>query len=118
MSLEIEPANVTLDYTGAPLSQVYTAYGTYEDGTRAPVADAAFGLDVDGARLGAFTDATFEVNGASAGKGVVFASLGEANASTGVIVNMKITTLGPGVPGNAADLFPDNAPTGPLKGIG
>lgn len=112
-SLEIQPANATLTYTGTPVTLDYTAIGTYADGHTAEVTGVAWSLDGDGTRLGAFTDATFAANGQAAGKGGVFATVGDQVAGTSVIVNVHPTRLGPGVPEDAPSKFPDAPPAGP-----
>jgi hypothetical protein len=110
--LEIQPANATLTYTGAPASLDYVAIGTYADGHTAEVPDAVFSLDAEGTRLGAFDVATFSANGQTAGKGGVFATVGDQVAGTSVIVEVHPTRLGPGVPPDAATKFPDAPPAG------
>jgi hypothetical protein len=110
--LEIQPANATLTYTGAPVSLDYVAIGTYADGHTAEVPDAVFSLDTDGTRLGALDAATFAANGQAAGKGGVFATVGDQVAGTSVIVDVHPTRLGPGVPPDAATHFPDTPPAG------
>jgi hypothetical protein len=112
MSLEIQPANATLTYTGTPISLDYKAIGTYADGHTAEVPNAEFSLDADGSRLGQFDAATFAASGNAAGKGGVFATVGDQVAATSVIVNVHPTRLGPGVPADAPDKFPDSPPAG------
>src|SRR5687767_9542297 len=112
LSLEIEPANATLTYTGTPVNQDYVAMGTYADGTIEPVPDAIFSLDDAGSRLGTFSGATFTAGGQGAGKGGVFAQAGELTAATSVIVVIHRTDLGPGVPADGATKFPDTSPPG------
>jgi len=111
-SIEVSPANATLTWTGAPLSQSYTATATYEDGTTGVLTDAVFSLDQDGVKLGAFTAADFAVSGEAAGKGGVFATTGEIIGSTSVIVLVHPVRVGPGVPADGADKFPDVSPPG------
>jgi mono/diheme cytochrome c family protein len=113
LSIEVEPANATIVYTNAPVSRDYTAIGRYEDGTVAPLDNAVFSLDVDGARLGQFSADTFTVNGQAAGKGGVIATVGDLSGATGVIVTVHVTDLGPGVPPGSESMFPDTpAPPG------
>ena len=112
VSLEIEPANATLTYTGTPVNQDYVAMGTYADGTVEPVPNAIFALDDAGSRLGTFSGATFTAGGQGAGKGGVFAQAGELSAATSVIVVIHRTDLGPGVPADGATKFPDSSPPG------
>ena len=115
LSIDVSPANATLTWTGAPLSQGYTATGTFEDGTTAELTDATFSLDQDGVKLGAFTSADFAVSGQAAGKGGVFASVGELAGSTSVIVVVHPVRIGPGAPADGADKFPDVSPPGALS---
>jgi hypothetical protein len=115
LSIEVTPANATLTWTGAPLSQSYTAIGTFEDGSTAELKDAVFSLDPDGVRLGAFTSADFTVSGQAAGKGGVFATVGEVSGGTSVIVLVHPVRVGPGVPADGADKFPDVSPAGPIS---
>ncbi|CAN5837820.1 hypothetical protein BH11MYX3_BH11MYX3_13140 [soil metagenome] len=112
MTIEVEPANATLTYTGTPLTLDYTAIGHYADGHTAPIADAVFALDGDGALLGNLTAAQFEATGAAAGKGGVLAQVGAITGGTSVAVIVHPVHLGPGVPANGADNFPDNPPGG------
>src|SRR5262249_20651788 len=111
-SIEIMPADAMLAYEGTPLTLDYTAMGTFADGHRAPIPDAVFSLDAGGALLGSFAAATFSVSGLAAGKGGVFATVGDVVASTTVLVTSHPTRLGPGVPSDAPGKFPDGAPTG------
>ena len=113
MSISVEPANATLEYQGTPLTQSYQAIGHYADGHDAPVPDAVFALDADGAILGNMNVAEFEATGAAGGKGGVLAQAGDITGSTSVIVVVHPVHLGPGVPANGADNFPDSPPTGP-----
>nr|MBA3453827.1 PD40 domain-containing protein [Deltaproteobacteria bacterium] len=115
LSIEVSPANATLNWTGLPLSQSYTATGTYEDGSTATLTDVVFTLDADGTRLGAFAAEDFTVSGEAAGKGGVFATTGEITGSTSVIVTVHPVRLGPGVPADGADKFPDVSPPGALS---
>lgn len=116
MSIDVEPANATLTFTGTPVSLDYRAIGHYADGTTAEIADAEFTLDNDAARLGVLTGATFTASGQGAGKGVVTARSGEATGATSVIVLIHRTDLGPGVPADGATKFPDDvAPPGALS---
>ena len=115
LSIDVSPANATLTWTGAPLSQSYTATGTYEDGSTAVLADVVFSLDPDGVKLGAFTSADFAVSGQAAGKGGVYAASGEVFGSTSVVVVVHPVRIGPGVPADGADKFPDVSPPGALS---
>ncbi len=112
ISIEVSPPNATLTWTGAPLSQSYTATGTFEDGTTAVLSDVVFSLDQDGIKLGTFTAADFGVTGQAAGKGGVFATAGEVTGSTSVVVLVHPVRVGPGVPADGADKFPDVSPVG------
>lgn len=113
VSLEVEPANATLTYTGTPVSLDYKAIGTYADGTKAEVTDATFALDVAGAALGELSAARFTASGQGAGKGGVLATAGDISGATSVIVVVHRTDLGPGVPADGASKFPDGvAPPG------
>ncbi len=112
VSIDIEPANATLTYTGAPLTLDYTAIGHYADGHMAPIPDAVFSLDDQAALLGNLTDAQFEATGAAGGKGGVLAQVGSLTGGTSVAVIVHPVHIGPGVPANGADNFPDNPPTG------
>ena len=112
MSLDVEPANATLTYTGSPLTLDYTVIGHYADGHTAPIPDAVFALDGAGALLGNLTDAQFEATGAAAGKGGVLAQVGSIGGGTSVAVIVHPVHVGPGVPTNGADNFPDNPPAG------
>jgi hypothetical protein len=111
-SLEVQPANATLELTNAPATLDYVAIGTFADGHTAEVPSAVFSLDADGTRLGAFNAATFAANGQAAGKGGVFATVGDQVASTSVIINVHRTQLGPNVPPDAPSRFPDAPPAG------
>lgn len=114
LSIDVEPANATLEWTGSPITQDYVAIGRWEDGTVEPLPDVTFSLDNEGARLGQFTDATFAVSGQAAGKGGVIATSGDIAGSTSVIVTMHPVNLGPGVaPGSEAN-FPDSSPSGTM----
>ena len=77
VSIDVEPANATLAYTGAPVSLDYHAIGHFADGSTAELPDAVFSLDVEGARLGEIAAATFTASGQGAGKGAVTAQLGD-----------------------------------------
>lgn len=113
VSIQVEPANATLTYTGAPTSLDYHAIGTYADGSTVELDDAVFSLDNAGAALGAFSDATFGVSGNAAGKGAVIAQVGDVSGTTSVIVQIHRTDVGPGVPADGATKFPDTvAPAG------
>lgn len=113
MTIEVAPANATLTYTGAPLQLEYTAIGHYADGHTAPIPDAVFALDAEGALLGNINAAQFEATGAAAGKGGVLAQSGSIVGGTSVAVVIHPVRIGPGVPANGEDNFPDNPPTGP-----
>lgn len=110
VSITIEPENATLTFTGTPASLDYKAIGHYEDGTTAELPDATFSLDATGAQLGTMTDATFTASGQGAGKGGVYAQVGDQMAATSVIVTVHVTDLGPGVPPGAEANFPDSPP--------
>ena len=112
LSIEVSPPNATLTWTGAPLSQAYTAIGTFEDGSTAELSDVTFSLDQDGTKLGAFASAEFAVSGQAAGKGGVLAASGSVVGSTSVIVVVHPVRIGPGVPADGADKFPDVSPPG------
>jgi hypothetical protein len=111
MSIDVEPANATLTYTGAPLTLDYTAIGHFADGHTAPLPDAVFALDTSGLLLGNITDATFAATGDAAGKGGVLAQVGSIVGDTSVAVVIHPVHLGPGVPANGASNFPDAPPT-------
>jgi hypothetical protein len=113
LSIDVEPANATLTYTGTPVSLDYRAIGHFKDGTTAELPDAVFSLDTAGAVLGQFTNAKFTASGQAAGKGGVTATLDDVSGATSVIVVVHRTDLGPGVPADGATKFPDDvAPTG------
>ncbi len=112
MSIDVEPANATLTYSGTPLTLDYTAIGHYADGHTAPIPEASFSLDGAGALLGNLTDAQFEATGAAGGKGGVLAQVGSISGGTSVAVIVHPVHIGPGVPPNGADNFPDNPPAG------
>ena len=59
VSITVEPENATLEYAGTPLTLDYQAIGHYADGHEAPIPDAVFTLDADGARLGNFSAAQY-----------------------------------------------------------
>lgn len=113
MSITVEPENATLQYQGTPLTLDYQAIGHYADGHEAPIPDAVFALDADGARLGNIDVAQFSATGAAGGKGGVIAQAGDQVGNTSVIVVVHPVHLGPDVPPNGADNFPDNPPSGP-----
>ncbi len=116
MSIDVEPPNATLTFTGTPVSLDYKAIGHYADGTTAEIPDALFSLDNDAARLGVLSGAMFTASGQGAGKGVVSATVGDVTGATSVIVTIHRTDLGPGVPADGATKFPDTvAPTGALS---
>jgi Tol biopolymer transport system component len=113
VSIEIEPANTTLEYTGTPLTLDYHAIGHFADGSTAELSDATFTLDAAGAALGELSTATFTATGHAAGKGGVSAQRGDVTGTTSVIVRIHTTDLGPGVPADGASKFPDDvAPAG------
>jgi hypothetical protein len=113
LSIEVEPANATLTYTGTPVVQVYRAIGRFADGTEHELPDAVFSLDTEGSLLGTFSGATFTAGGQGAGKGGIFARAGDVTGATSVIVTVHRTDLGPGVPSDGATKFPpDVAPVG------
>jgi len=113
VSIDVEPANAMLTYTGTPVALDYHAIGHFKDGSTADLPDAVFSLDVDGAKLGAISGVTFTASGQGAGKGVVSAQLDDISGATAVIVTVHRTDLGPGVPADGASKFPDTvAPTG------
>jgi hypothetical protein len=113
VSIDVEPANATLAYTGSPVSLDYHAIGHFADGSTAELPDAVFSLDAEGARLGDIAAATFTASGQGAGKGGVIATRGDVTGATGVIVTVHRTDLGPGVPADGASHFPDDvAPVG------
>ncbi|NVB85053.1 MAG: hypothetical protein HOV81_42190 [Kofleriaceae bacterium] len=113
VSIEIEPANATLEYTGTPLTLDYHAIGHFADGSTAELTDATFTLDAAGVSLGQFSAATFTATGQAAGKGGVSAQRGDVTGTTSVIVRIHTTDLGPGVPADGASKFPDDvAPVG------
>lgn len=113
VSIEVQPANETLMYTGAPLSLDYHAIGTFADGSTKELTNATFTLDTAGVSLGSFSGATFGVSGNAAGKGGVIAQVGDVTGSTSVIVQIHRTDLGTGVPADGASKFPDTvAPVG------
>ena len=113
VSIDVEPANATLAYTGAPVSLDYHAIGHFADGSTAELPDAVFSLDVEGARLGEIAAATFTASGQGAGKGAVTAQLGDVAGATSVIVTIHATDVGPGVPADGGSKFPDDvAPVG------
>src|SRR6478672_8547265 len=76
VSIEVEPANATLTYTGSPASLDYHAIGKYADGSTEELTDAVFTLDNAGVALGSFSGGTFGVSGNAAGKGGVIAQVG------------------------------------------
>jgi hypothetical protein len=115
VTIEVSPANATLTWTGAPLSQSYTATGTFEDGSTAELTDVTFSLDPDGVKLGTFTSADFAVSGQAAGKGGVYATSGDITGATSVVVVVHPVRIGPGVPADGADKFPDVSPPGALS---
>jgi len=115
VAIEIEPANATLAYTGTPTSIEYTALGRFADGSTEPLDDVTFRLDLDATKLGALEDTTFTASGNAAGKGGVFAERGDLTGSTSVIVTVHTTDLGPGVPADGADRFPDTSPAGAMS---
>src|SRR5690606_29276718 len=45
VSIDVEPANATLTYTGSPVSVDYKAIGHFADGSTAELPDAVFSLD-------------------------------------------------------------------------
>ncbi len=113
VSIEVEPANATLTYTGTPVSLDYKAIGHYADGSTRELPDAVFSLDAQGTALGAFSAATFTASGQSAGKGGVLAQSGDISGATSVLVAVHRTEIGPGVPADGATKFPDDvAPMG------
>lgn len=113
VSIDVEPPNATLTYTGTPVSLDYKAIGHFKDGSTAELTDAVFTLDSDGARLGEINAATFTASGQGAGKGSVIATVADVSGATGVIVVVHRTDLGPGVPADGATKFPDTvAPMG------
>lgn len=113
VSIDVEPANATLTYTGSPVSLDYKAIGHFADGSTAELPDAVFSLDAEGARLGEIAAATFTTSGQGAGKGVVTAQSGDLTGATSVIVTIHQTDVGPGVPADGAGKFPDDvAPVG------
>lgn len=113
VSIEVEPANATLTYTGTPTSLDYHAIGKYADGSTEELTDAVFTLDNAGVALGSFSGDTFGVSGNAAGKGGVIAKVGNVSGSTSVIVQIHRTEVGPGVPADGATKFPDTvAPPG------
>ncbi len=113
VSIEVEPANATVMFTGTAVSLDYQAIGHYADGSTAKIDNAVFSLDADASRLGTFGGATFTTEGQGAGKGSVIAQVGEVSGATGVIVVVHRTDLGPGVPADGATKFPDTvAPPG------
>ncbi len=112
MTIDVEPANATLTYSGTPLTLGYTAIGHYADGHTAPIPDAVFALDGPGALLGNLTDAQFEASGAAAGKGGVLAQVGSVSGGTSVAVIVHPVHAGPDVPAGGVDKFPDNPPAG------
>ena len=114
-SLDIEPANATLTYTGTPVSLDYKAIGHYADGHTAEVPDATFSLDADGQRLGDLAVAKFAASGAAGGKGGVLAQAGSVTAGTSVVVVIHPVNRGPDVPADGADKFPDDPPMGALS---
>ncbi|HEY5934261.1 MAG TPA: hypothetical protein VIU61_06500, partial [Kofleriaceae bacterium] len=113
VSITVEPENATLEYTGTPITLDYQAIGHYADGHEAPIPDAVFTLDADGALLGNFSAAQFEATGVAGGKGGVLAQAGSQTGSTSVIVVVHRVIVGPGVPPNSGDNFPENPPAGP-----
>ncbi|HEY4178553.1 MAG TPA: hypothetical protein VGM90_17015 [Kofleriaceae bacterium] len=110
MSIDVQPANEMVEYTGTPSTIDYTAVGHYADGADVPLDGATWTLDEDGGHLGSFVDSHFTIGGAAAGKGGVFATLDGTVGSTSVMVTMHLTTLGDGVPDDAATHFPDTSP--------
>jgi hypothetical protein len=113
VSIEVEPANATLTYTGTPVSLDYRAIGHFKDGSTAELPDAVFSLDAAGAALGEFSAAKFTASGGAAGKGGVTATLDDVTGTTSVIVVIHRIDLGPGVPADGATKFPDDvAPVG------
>src|SRR5687768_4990825 len=113
VSIEVEPANATLTYTGSPVSLDYRAIGHFKDGSTAELPDAVFSLDTAGTALGEFAAAKFTANGQAAGKGGVTATVDDISGSTSVIVVVHRIDLGPGVPADGATKFPDTvAPPG------
>ncbi|MEJ7597722.1 MAG: hypothetical protein WKG01_07430 [Kofleriaceae bacterium] len=113
VSITVEPENATLEYAGTPLTLDYQAVGHYADGHEAPIADAVFTLDADGALLGTINAAQFEATGFAGGKGGVLAQAGSLSGGTSVIVVVHRVNVGPGVPAGGGDNFPDDPPTGP-----
>jgi mono/diheme cytochrome c family protein len=107
VSIDVEPPNATLTYTGTPVALDYKAIGHFKDGSTAELTDAVFTLDSDGARLGEISAATFTASGQGAGKGSVIATVADISGATGVIVVVHRTDLGPGVPADGATKFPD-----------
>ncbi len=113
VSIDIEPANATLTYTGTPMSLEYKAIGHFKDGSTAELPDATFSLDAAGTGLGELSAATFTASGQGAGKGGVNAQVGDVTGATSVLVLVHTTDLGPGVPADGASKFPDDvAPVG------
>lgn len=115
LSIDVEPANMMIELTGAAALVDYTATGHYEDGTTQPLPAAIFTLDTDGAKLGQFAQATFTASGNAAGKGGVFAAFEDQSGSTSVIVTVHRTTLGDGVDPGADQNFPDTSPAGAMS---
>ena len=109
-SIEIEPANAVLTYSGTPVTQDYKAIGHFKDGSTKEIPDAVFSLDAAGIALGNMNAAQFEATGASGGKGGVVAQAGDLIGATSVSVVIHNVHIGPGVPAGAENNFPDNPP--------
>lgn len=115
LSIEVQPANAALEWTGTPATLDYTAVGHYEDGTVGALPAAVFSLDEPGARLGSLAAAKFSASGVAAGKGGVTATFDDQSGATSVIVTVHTTTLGDGVDPGAAGQFGNASPAGPLS---
>jgi len=102
-SIELDPPFATLTVPlGGTVTQDYVVWGVSGDDKTDITAKCA--LDVQDRSFGEFADATITVV-PHGGKTSVLAACGESQGTSQLIVNLTGSVIGPGAPGNAAQLF-------------
>jgi hypothetical protein len=114
-TIEVQPANATVTFTGVAQPIDYQAIGHFADGHTEMLSDAVFTLDDQATALGTLSVAEFTANGAAAGTGTVTAMQGGVSGATGVSVIVHQTHVDPMAPPGSDSNFPDQPPTGALS---
>ncbi len=112
VSIKVTPATATLTITeGTPVTQAFTAEGTFEKGPKRDVTDlVAWTLDADASNLGQFSENVFSSLVDHGGAGKVLANIGDSQGTAALTVVMARTinvdpSAGDPIPSNPGELF-------------